>query len=69
MGRYRVYEGFRNVGGGVEGAQAGWDVVEAETAEEAAKEYWGNGWDDADENTVVVATDDDGDSYYYYPAV
>jgi hypothetical protein len=66
MKTYRVYEAFRNDGGGVEGTGSGWEEIQAKTAEEAAREFWGSGWD-ADENTVIVATDDDTDSFHLYP--
>lgn len=69
MKTYRVYEGFKNEAGGVEGCGAGWEYVEAETATDAAKAFWGAGWPDAGRDTVIVATDDEGDSAHYYPVL
>ena len=66
MKTYRVYEAVRNDGGGIDGV-GGWDSIVAETAEQAAHEFWGTGWDEADSETVIVATDDDTDSFHFYP--
>lgn len=66
MKKYRVYEAYRNEVGGVEGCGTGWKYIEAKTALDAAKQFWGAGCG-ANESTVIVATDDDGDSEHFSP--
>lgn len=65
--RYRVYEAYKNDGGGIEGVTVGANI-RAKTAKEAALMYWDlfehlNN----DENPVIVATDEDSESYHFYP--
>lgn len=66
---YRCYEATKNEVGGIEGCGSGWEMIEAATAEEAAKmaaDELGWGRPDWDGGDVIVATDDGGDSYHLH---
>jgi len=62
MKKYRVYEAYVNLVGGVEGVGFGWRYIKAESAKEAAEKYA----DELGDTELIVATDDDGDSYHLY---
>ena len=63
MKNYRVYETFRNNGGGLDSCGTDWEYIEAESAQDAAdqaaQEREGV---KGCEGLTIVATDDDGES-------